>query len=192
MNVGRDNMRFLITDLQNNIIKEENDFTGSNSSTARSASNGICSNIENFIANCGIDRAKILGLGVCMTGRVNPATGRSYKYFTSSEQSLRHPRRAGRHPRAAGERHPGPLLRAEYTCGKSEGRKATSSTCTWAAVWPSASWSTDNLYYGKAASRAKFNPYSVLRQRDHLFVRQEGVSGDRGFGYRHRGQDDAT
>ena len=27
VNVGRDNMTFLITDLQNNIIKEENDFT---------------------------------------------------------------------------------------------------------------------------------------------------------------------
>ena len=27
VNVGRDNMRFMVTDLQNNIIKEENDFT---------------------------------------------------------------------------------------------------------------------------------------------------------------------
>lgn len=34
-------------------------------------------------------RAKILGVGVSVSGRVNPTTGRSYRYFTSSEQSLR-------------------------------------------------------------------------------------------------------
>ncbi|MDE6876318.1 MAG: winged helix-turn-helix domain-containing protein, partial [Alistipes sp.] len=88
VNVGRDNMRFLITDLQNNIIKEENDFTFELQDRPQCMER-ICTSIEEFIANCGIDRGKILGLGVCMTGRVNPETGRSYKYFTSSEQSLR-------------------------------------------------------------------------------------------------------
>ena len=88
VNVGRDNMTFLITDLQNNIIKEEYDYTFELQDRPQCFER-ICSNIENFIATCGIDRGKILGLGVCMTGRVNPDTGRSYKYFTSSEQSLR-------------------------------------------------------------------------------------------------------
>jgi len=88
VNVGRDNMRFLITDLQNNIIKEENDFTFELQDRPQCMER-ICTSIEEFIANCGIDRGKILGLGVCMTGRVNPETGRSYKYFPSSEQSLR-------------------------------------------------------------------------------------------------------
>ena len=36
-----------------------------------------------------MERAKILGAGVSVSGRVNPTTGRSYRYFTSSEQSLR-------------------------------------------------------------------------------------------------------
>ena len=67
VNVGRDNMRFLITDLQNNIIKEENDFTFELIDRPQCIER-ICSNIEHFIANCGIDRGKILGLGVCMTG----------------------------------------------------------------------------------------------------------------------------
>ena len=48
----------------------------------------ICSTIENFLAGSGIDRTKLLGIGVCMAGRVNPKTGRSYKYFTHKEQSL--------------------------------------------------------------------------------------------------------
>ena len=49
----------------------------------------ICSNIAHFIDTCGVERAKILGVGVSVSGRVNPTTGRSYRYFTSSEQSLR-------------------------------------------------------------------------------------------------------
>ena len=35
-----------------------------------------------------MDRNKILGVGVSISGRVNPATGRSYRYFTSCEESL--------------------------------------------------------------------------------------------------------
>ena len=68
VNVGRDNMTFLITDLQNNIIKEEYDYTFELQDRPQCFER-ICSNIENFIATCGIDRGKILGLGVCMTGR---------------------------------------------------------------------------------------------------------------------------
>jgi predicted NBD/HSP70 family sugar kinase len=49
----------------------------------------ICANIEDFVENCGVDRSKILGVGVSIVGRVNPETGRSYAYFTSSEESLR-------------------------------------------------------------------------------------------------------
>ena len=93
VNVGRDNMTFLITDLQNNIIKEEYDYTFELQDRPQCFER-ICSNIENFIATCGIDRGKILGLGVCMTGRVNPDTGR----------------RARRAARAARKRHPRPLL----------------------------------------------------------------------------------
>ena len=88
VNVGRDNMSYLITDLQNNIIKQQFD-TSFELLDRSQCLEKICANIERFIATCGIDRGKILGLGVGITGRVNPDTGRSYKYFTSSEQSLR-------------------------------------------------------------------------------------------------------
>ena len=119
VNVGRDNMRFLITDLQNNIIKEENDFTFELLDRPQCIER-ICSNIENFIATCGIDRAKILGLGVCMTGRVNPDTGRSYKYFTTSEQSLRDMIEERVGIRVLLENDTRARCYAEYTCGKSK------------------------------------------------------------------------
>ena len=49
----------------------------------------ICNNINKFVADCGCDRSKILGLGVCIVGRVNTSEGRSFHYFTSFDESLR-------------------------------------------------------------------------------------------------------
>ena len=88
VNVGRDSMTYVITDLKNNIIKEVSDTTFELQNRPQCLEK-ICSNIENFINTCGIDRGKILGLGVSIVGRVNPETGRSYMYFTSSDMSLR-------------------------------------------------------------------------------------------------------
>ncbi|MDE5706797.1 MAG: ROK family transcriptional regulator [Alistipes sp.] len=88
VNIGRYNLSFLITDLQNNIVKEEltADFALLD---APECLDTICRQIVSFIDTCGVERAKILGLGVSICGRVNPATGRSYNYFTSEKQSLR-------------------------------------------------------------------------------------------------------
>lgn len=88
VNIGRDNISFLITDLQNNIVKEEmtTDFALQDAPECLDA---ICEKIARFIDTCGVERSKILGLGVSICGRVNPATGRSYNYFTSEQQALR-------------------------------------------------------------------------------------------------------
>ncbi len=118
VSVGRDNMYFLITDLQNNIIKE--DMISFDLQDRPQCMEHIVSNIENFIENCGIDRGKILGLGVCMTGRVNPDTGRSYKYFTTSENSLRDILEERIGIRVLLENDTRARCYAEYTCGKSK------------------------------------------------------------------------
>lgn len=88
INVGRDHMTYVVTDLQNNVISERTDDTFELVDRPQCLER-ICQNIEAFVADCGVDREKILGVGVSMVGRVNPETGRSYKYFTSSEESLR-------------------------------------------------------------------------------------------------------
>ncbi len=87
VNIGRDNIQFVITDIQNNIItsREETDFELDDTPACLRR---ICASIQSFVDSCGIDRGKILGLGVCIAGRVNPNTGRSYKYFTGGDQSL--------------------------------------------------------------------------------------------------------
>ena len=117
--VGRDNMRCVITDLQNNIIVEHSDPAFELLDRPQCLER-ICTNIEQFIASCGVDRDKILGMGVCIVGRVNPDTGRSYKYFTSSEQSLRQilEERIGIHVLIENDTRA--RCYAEYTCGKSK------------------------------------------------------------------------
>ncbi len=119
VNVGRDGMTLLITDLQNNIIKEHQDPSFELQDRPQCLER-ICASIEEFIATCGIDRSKILGLGVCMTGRVNPDTGRSYKFFTSSEQSLRELFEERTGIRVLLENDTRSRCYAEYTCGRSK------------------------------------------------------------------------
>ena len=87
INVGRDHMTYVVTDLQNNVIHERCDNSFELVDRPQCLER-ICQNIESFVATCGVDREKILGVGVSIVGRVNPETGRSYKYFTSCEESL--------------------------------------------------------------------------------------------------------
>uniref|UniRef100_UPI004056D817 ROK family protein n=1 Tax=Alistipes sp. TaxID=1872444 RepID=UPI004056D817 len=119
INVGRDNMTFLVTDLQNNIIKEEID-TDFELSDRPQCLERICTNIERFIRDCGVNRDKILGVGVSIVGRVNSETGNSYKYFTSSEEPLRDLLEERIGIRILLENDTRARCYAEYTCGKAK------------------------------------------------------------------------
>lgn len=119
VNVARDNMAFLITDLQNNVIKEVVD-TDFELSDRPQCLEKICSNIENFISTCGVNRDKILGLGVSIVGRVNSQTGHSYKYFTSGDIPLREVLEQRVGIRVLLENDTRARCYAEYTCGKAK------------------------------------------------------------------------
>lgn len=119
VNVARDNMTFVITDLQNNLIKEVTDNTFELQNRPQCLEK-ICSNIEHFIDTCGIDRSKILGLGVSIVGRVNPETGRSYMYFTSNEESLRDIIQKRINMRVLLENDTRACCYAEYNCSRSK------------------------------------------------------------------------
>ena len=119
INVGRDHMTYVITDLQNNVISErvDNNFELVDRPQCLER---ICQNIEAFVADCGVDREKLLGVGVSMVGRVNPDTGRSYKYFTSSDESLRDIISSRICIRVLLENDTRARCYAEYTTGKSK------------------------------------------------------------------------
>ncbi len=116
--VGRNSMSYVVTDLQNNIIREETDSSFVLVDTVQCL-DLICNNIENFIAECGVDRSKILGVGVSITGRVNPDAGRSYKYFTSSVRSVSDIISEKVGIRVLLENDTRARCYAEYSCGKS-------------------------------------------------------------------------
>ena len=88
VHVGRDSMTCVITDIHNNLVCESvyDDFELTDREQCLET---ICSNTNKFLDECGCDRSKILGLGVCIVGRVNTSEGRSFHYFTSFEESLR-------------------------------------------------------------------------------------------------------
>ena len=119
INVARDHMAYVITDLQNNIILEYTDNSFELVDRPQCLER-ICQNIENFIATSGIEREKILGVGVSIVGRVNPETGRSYKYFTSSEESLTDIISARIGIRVMLENDTRARCYAEYTTGKAK------------------------------------------------------------------------
>lgn len=88
VNVGRDSMNYILTDLQNHVVFERTD-SDFELIDRPQCLDRICANIEAFITESGVDRGKLLGVGVGITGRVNPRTGRSYKFFASAERPLR-------------------------------------------------------------------------------------------------------
>lgn len=85
--VSRDQIVCIVTDLQNEVITSHvySDFELEDTEECLEA---MCSRIEKFLIGSGIDRSKLLGVGVCIVGRVNPNTGRSYRYFTRNPLSL--------------------------------------------------------------------------------------------------------
>ncbi|MFI3306405.1 MAG: ROK family transcriptional regulator [Rikenellaceae bacterium] len=123
VNVGRASMCYVVTDLHNNIICESRD-TSFELIDRIQCLETICSNIENFIDGCGVERPKILGLGVSITGRVNPEAGRSYKYFTTSDRSIREIIEDRVGIRVLFENDTRARCYAEYTCGSNREEKS--------------------------------------------------------------------
>ncbi len=88
VHVGRDRMICVITDLHNNLVYETT-YKDFELTDREQCLDLICDNVAHFLNNCGYDRSKILGVGVCIVGRVNTSEGRSYHYFTSVEENMR-------------------------------------------------------------------------------------------------------
>ena len=101
--------------------------------------------------------------------------------------AARHSRVAHRHPRTARERHPSPLLCGVHLRQVEGGQRRV--------VPPSGPRRGHRHRHRRQALLrqerlcGRVRPHPLLRQRNHLLVRQEGVPRDRGFGYRHRGED---
>ncbi|MFN4312942.1 MAG: ROK family transcriptional regulator [Chitinophagaceae bacterium] len=89
--IGVDVKRYYVNiglmDFNKHIIKLEEKIPYSLANTQQSLSTLIKS-IINFIKDRGINKSKILGMGINLSGRVNNITGYSYSYFHFQEEPL--------------------------------------------------------------------------------------------------------
>ena len=116
--IARDEMRFVLTDMKNNVVATDFDADFVLVDTPECFEQ-ICRDIEKFIEHSNVDRNKILGIGVGIAGRVNPNTGRSYKYFTEGEQPIRQTLEERFGIRTLIENDSRARCFAEYTAGQS-------------------------------------------------------------------------
>ena len=110
IDIGRDNVRYVVTDLKNNVIvsEEERDFVLSDNEQSLEE---ICRRINRFIDGCRIERCKILGMGDVHCGARQSQNGAQLHvlHFESGVAEGYH-RTCYGHPGVAGERYAGPLL----------------------------------------------------------------------------------
>jgi predicted NBD/HSP70 family sugar kinase len=120
--VSRDHIGCVVTDLKNNVIASKmiDDFQLEDNDATLDR---ICDEITDFVQNCGVEPAKLLGVGLCITGRVNPNTGRSYKYFTSTHRPLREILEERLNTRVLLENDTRARCYAEYIAGNINGEK---------------------------------------------------------------------
>ncbi len=85
--VRRRRIDFVVLDFKGNVIhkKEGVPFKLENSLESLEK---VCVEIENFISEIEIGKEEIIGIGISLTGRVDPANGYSYTYFNFNETPL--------------------------------------------------------------------------------------------------------
>lgn len=87
VDVKHDHINIGLIDLQKKLIKISKDVPYNLENTAESLKE-LCELIKTFIKDTGIAKAKILGLGLNLSGRINYATGYSYSFFHFNEDPL--------------------------------------------------------------------------------------------------------
>lgn len=87
VDVKQSHINLGLSDLQKNIVNivEKQPYKLSNN---KESLNELCTLINNFISSLTIQRDKILGIGINLSGRINYATGYSYSFFHFQEEPL--------------------------------------------------------------------------------------------------------
>lgn len=87
VDIKQDHINIGVSDLQKNIVKlvEHQNFRLSND---QKSLENLCKLIKNFINSIAIEKEKIIGVGINLTGRINYSTGYSYSFFNFNEEPL--------------------------------------------------------------------------------------------------------
>lgn len=87
VDVRRRRIDFVLLDFKGNVLNKKSNVPYVLENTPE-AFDVICSKTEDFIIEIGIDRNKLLGIGVSLTGRVDSNNGYSYTYFNFNESPV--------------------------------------------------------------------------------------------------------
>lgn len=87
VDVKQNHLNIGLSDLDKNLVKvaEKLQFTLDNT---QESLDDLCNNIHHFITSSGVQKDKIKGIGINLSGRINYATGNSYSYFYFEEKPL--------------------------------------------------------------------------------------------------------
>lgn len=87
VDVRRRRIEIVLIDFQGNVVCRKDEIPYILENTAQ-ALDQVCCEVEAFITECNIEKKKIAGMGVSLTGRVDANEGYSYTYFNFSETPL--------------------------------------------------------------------------------------------------------
>ena len=85
--VRRNSINIGIQDFNNNFVKHSENISYTLDNTRESLSS-LCSIINQFVADSGVSRDKIIGACINLSGRINSRKGFSYSYFFFEEKPL--------------------------------------------------------------------------------------------------------
>ena len=87
VDVRRRRIEIVLVDFQGNRVCHKDEIPYVLENTAQ-AFERVCSEVDTFIAECDVEKRKIVGMGVSLTGRVDANEGYSYTYFNFNEMPL--------------------------------------------------------------------------------------------------------
>ena len=124
----------------------------------------FCKIIDDFIVSLPVERNKILAIGVNITGRVNPASGYSYRIFYFEEKPLAQILEERLQTKVFIENDSRAMTYGEYMKGVVQGEKNI--------LFVNMAWGLGlgiiidgNLYYGKSGFSGEFGHFCMFEER---------------------------
>ncbi|MDP2889274.1 MAG: ROK family transcriptional regulator [Bacteroidota bacterium] len=158
--VRRNSINIGIQDFNNNFVKHTENITYTLENTRESLSE-MCSVINQFVAESGVPREKIIGACINLSGRINSRKGFSYSYFFFEEKPLSEIIESQIHIKTFLENDTRAMTYGEYNCGVVQNEKDVLFVNISMGVGIGII-SNGKLYYGKSGYSGEFGHSPVF------------------------------
>lgn len=158
--VKRNSINIGIQDFNNNFVKHIENITYTLENTRESLSE-MCNVINQFVAESGVPREKIIGACINLSGRINSRKGFSYSYFFFEEKPLSEIIESQIHIKTFLENDTRAMTYGEYNCGVVQNEKDVIFVNIGMGVGIGII-SNGKLYYGKSGYSGEFGHSPVF------------------------------